>query len=254
MKNPFKVSPAINSPIITISLMSLMLGFMMTSAMRTNSARADVRRDPNVAGRLAATETSAQNEIKTQAELTALRREVAKLREDASKMQAALSKETGQAKVIYESLEGLKLFAGITEVEGPGVRIELRDAPNSKEDFVEDKIIHDTDILKVVNELWNAGAEAVSVNNNRVALGTNFRCVGSTILVDSVRIASPIVIQALGDSKSLKGALEMPGGIHEEITRIDPKMMEIVLVDKMLLPAYSGSTEKKFVKTVEVPK
>ncbi|MBL8049492.1 MAG: DUF881 domain-containing protein [Chthonomonas sp.] len=248
MKNPFNVSQTIKSPVITISLMCLMLGVMTTSAIRTNRARADIRRDPNVAARLDV------NDNQTQEEVASLRREVSKLREENTKFQAALSKETDQAKVIYESAENLKLFAGLTEVVGPGVRITLRDAPNAKEDFVEDKIIHDTDILKVVNELWNAGAEAVSVNNNRVALGTNFRCVGSTILVDSVRIASPIVIQALGDAKSLKGAIEMPGGIHAEITAIDPRMMEIVLVDKMMLPAYSGSTEKKHVKTVEVPK
>ena len=45
------------------------------------------------------------------------------------------------------------------------------------------QIIHDTDVLRVVNELWNAGAEAVTVNNRRVGPGTNYRCVGTTILV-----------------------------------------------------------------------
>lgn len=228
--------------------MCLLLGIMMTSAVRTN--RASAARSE----RTKAIDGAITTDKKTQDELARLRKEVSRLGEENSKMQQAIAKETNQAEVLYESIRSLKQFAGLTVVEGPGVRITLTDSKKANNDMIEDSIIHDTDILKVANELWNAGAEAIAVNGNRVALGTNFRCVGSTILVDSVKVASPITIQAIGDSNSLKGALTMPGGIVNELSNVDPQMVQLIIVDKMTLPPFAGSTTRKYMKTVEEPK
>jgi uncharacterized protein YlxW (UPF0749 family) len=94
----------------------------------------------------------------------------------------------------------------------------------------------------VVNELWNAGAEGIAVNNHRVVGGTSFRCVGSVILVDNVRIASPVIIRAIGDPATLKGALELPDGVLSDLRDIDPAMVVISKIDKHRVPAFAGST------------
>ena len=115
-------------------------------------------------------------------------------------------------------------------------------------------IIHDDDVLKVVNELWASGAEAISVNNHRVSIGTSFRCVGPTILVDGARIASPVVIRAIGDPDTLQGGLDIPGGILAQLREQDPAMVQIEKVKKHVLPAYTGSTQHTLLSVPKVAK
>ncbi len=72
-------------------------------------------------------------------------------------------------------------------------------------------LIHDEDLLKLVNELKAAGAEAITVNEQRVVASTEIRCAGPTISVNNNRISPPYVIQAIGDPAGLESALKMRG-------------------------------------------
>jgi uncharacterized protein YlxW (UPF0749 family) len=76
------------------------------------------------------------------------------------------------------------------------------------------------DIQALVNELWAAGAEAVSVNNQRVVTRTSIRCVGPTVLVNGVRMAAPYVVKAIGPSADLEMALRMPGGFLDSMAQL----------------------------------
>lgn len=245
--NPFATRISGQSPIVPLSVMAFVLGFMISVAWITNDARAQRIRtvDPDQAVRLGTGDLNFQDEYKT------LKDEVVRLRQENTALQNAMAKETGEAKLLNESLQQAKAFAGLTEVEGPGIIVTLNDGKDRIDAPMVDSIVHDTDVLKVVNELWNAGAEAVSVNGNRVVTNTNFRCVGSVILVDNVKIATPVVIQAIGDKKTLMGAMKLPGGIVSELTSVDPRMAQLAVVDKMRLSAYGGATEMKHLRSVE---
>ena len=149
----------------------------------------------------------------------------------------------------------------MTKAEGPGVIITLRDSPKAEAEiaanngqFIPDDAIHDGDVLKVVNELLAAGAEAVSVNGHRVGGTTSIRCVGPTILVNDVKIASPVAIRAIGDPDTLYGGLTLPGGILSEIRQTDASMVQIDKVDKQELPPFIGKTSYKFITVPEEPK
>ncbi len=242
MTNPFQQRFSSNPTILMASGIALLMGFMLSLAWITNDARNDRIRelDPAQQVRLGMGPLDIQDELKK------LREEVGKLRSENDKLQNAMSRESGQTRLLNDSLKEIKRFAGLTEVVGPGLIITLRDTNPKPGELVNDSIIHDTDVVKVVNELWNAGAEAIAVNNIRVVIGTNFRCVGSTILVDSQKIASPVVVQAIGEPKTLNGAMELPGGILAEIRSTDPKMVELQQMKEMKLPAYSGSTTKRY--------
>jgi len=234
---------------MAISLMALILGFMIALAVNTNDVRTGRRvSDPEQASRLAI------GSAETQEKLRKLSEETSKLREENTKLQNAIAEQTGQAKVLNISLQDLKRFAGLVPVTGPGILVSLKDVMPKDRTIdapLSEVIVHDVDVLKVVNELWNAGAEAISVNNTRVSVGSNFRCVGTTILVDGIKIASPVEIRAIGDSKTLSGALKFPGGIYEELTNTNPGMIEITTVESMKLPAFSGSTRMKLAKPVK---
>jgi uncharacterized protein YlxW (UPF0749 family) len=179
--------------------------------------------------------------------------EVAKLRDENTKLQNVMGDKNKESKLLNDSLQEVKLFAGLTEVEGPGLSITLRDARRSRANALDadSMTIHDIDVLKVVNELWNAGAEAVSVNNQRITAGSNIRCVGAVIYVDNVHVAPPIVIRAIGEPQTLKGGMDLPMSILDELRSVDPGMVQMETLKNMRLPAYSGSTARKQAK---VPK
>ena len=74
-------------------------------------------------------------------------------------------------------------------------------------------IVHDTDILEIVNVLRNAGAEAISINDQRIIATTPISCIGTVIKINDEKIGGPYVIRAIGNSDYLKTALDIPGGI-----------------------------------------
>lgn len=240
--NPFLSRTSGNSWVAPVSAMSLVLGFMISMAWVTDQTRRG--RIDNLSP---AQRTRVQSGNIDMAEaIEQVQAEVAKLRLENTRLQNSIGKQNNSSKTLNDALQEVKILAGLTELEGPGVRVELRDSKKPASGiFPADLIVHDVDVLKVVNELWNAGAEAISVNNHRVVGGTSFRCVGSVILVDDVKIASPVVIRAIGDPDTLKGAMELPEGVLADMREIDAAMAVVTKVDKQRLTAYTGSTTKR---------
>jgi uncharacterized protein YlxW (UPF0749 family) len=250
--NPFRTYSQREGWVLPVSGLSLVLGLMLTLAWLPQSEvpRRIGALDPDQARRI----ESGKIEQDLLEENRTLAAEVSKLREEKTKLENAIGEGTKQAKVLNETLQETKLYAGLAAVEGPGITITLQDSERANRRGIPeaDLVIHDTDVLRVVNELWSAGAEAVAINEHRIVGRSSLRCVGPTILVDNVRISSPIRIQAIGDPETLFGGLDMRGGVLDEIRSTgDPSMVQIEKIERMLLPAYSGSTMSKFVKAVE---
>ncbi|MFN3729492.1 MAG: DUF881 domain-containing protein [Fimbriimonadaceae bacterium] len=241
--NPFQSRTVGNTWVISVSVMALVLGFLLSRTWITRE---------NVVDRIGLLSSDQQARLREGSidlaeELHKVQTEVAKLRDDKTKLENAMAERSEEGKVLNDSLQEVKVLAGLTEVEGPGLTVTLRDSKRLDEGVsMNDKIIHDQDVLKVVNELYAAGAEAISVNGIRVVSGTSFKCVGNTILVDGVRIATPVVVQAIGDADTLEGGLLIPLGVVAEIRSVDPAMVSLSKVQKMRLPAYRGSTTRRF--------
>ena len=68
-------------------------------------------------------------------------------------------------------------------------------------------IIHYENLLYLVNDLRNAGAEGISINGQRIVVSSEIRCVGNVILVNTTRLAPPFEISAIGDPKALELSL-----------------------------------------------
>lgn len=233
-----------NNWVWPVSALCLVLGFMLQKAWVTEQTRSS--RFAQAAPQLQARVGSGSLDLQEEAEK--LSEEVQHLRAENSKMEASISTQTGSTKVLDEQLQEVKAFAGLTEVEGPGIVVTLRDSTKPPQAFQQEQIIHDGDVLRVVNELWNAGAEAIAVNGHRVVTTTSIRCVGSTILVNNSPVASPVTVRAIGDGATMLGALNLPGGVLAEIRDTDPAMVQIDIVKAMKLPAFSGSTEVHLLK------
>jgi len=150
-------------------------------------------------------------------------------------------------------LRETKFLTGTEPAHGPGVVVTLNDSPKldpaeTRQDVISQFMVHDSDIQAVTNELFAAGAEAVSVNGQRLIASSSIRCVGPVVLVNSVQVAAPYVVKAIGKSDVLEKALETPGGPADGLFLLD--MIQIRKEPDIYVPAYAGSTRFTYAKPV----
>ena len=113
-------------------------------------------------------------------------------------------------------LEKANVLAGLATVKGEGVVVTLKDSTDVNMS-AEAGLVHDTDLTAIVTELKAAGAEAISINGQRIIATTAIRCVGPTIQINSVKVASPFYIKAIGNSKYLESALNIRNGVVDSL-------------------------------------
>lgn len=128
-----------------------------------------------------------------------------------------------QTKALNAKLVELQMVSGLTAVSGAGVRITLNDNPsaaqNSDASSFLPGIVHDFDLLQLVNELRLANAEAISIKGVGQSTGTRItayspiRCVGPVIQVEGQPVAPPFTIEAIGNPEAIDKAVNMAGGL-----------------------------------------
>lgn len=234
-----------------VAIASLILGiaislqFRTTSATQTNSPGGASRTD--LVANLRTVESERDRLVE---ELTSTRKQLSDARQQGSSSNGSeeLSKE----------LEAARLQAGLSELKGPGLVVRLSDSPRKPgpEEVPYDFIVHDIDLSVLVNELWASGAEAVSVNDNRIVARSSIRCVGPTVLINTNRIASPFIVKAIGDVDQLEGGLKMPGGFLDSMSRLTGNGGEVVIsrMREVQVPAYQGSLIYRFAVPVQESK
>ena len=227
-----------------ISGMCVVLGFMISAAWVTESNRRS---------RFSALEPGQRQRVSDAtvdpdafADMSA---RIETLTKQNTELQNTMAKGKGSTQLLNKQLQEAKAAAGLTKVEGPGVIVTLRDSAHTAQDQnlppqLGDYVnIHDTDVLRIVNELVASGAEAISLNDHRISGLSSIRCVGPTILVNDVKIASPVVIRAIGDASTMMGGLNLNDGVLGEIRHTDPNMVSVERAKSMSLPAFAGRTE-----------
>lgn len=147
-----------------------------------------------------------------QARLTALHDRLGKLQTDISDAQTSLGDSTAADSRAAVRIRALSTLAGDLAVTGPGVVIRADNAEGSSGAGT-GGVILDTDLQALVNGLWQAGAEAISINGYRLTALTSIRYAGQAITVDYRSLSPPYVIAAIGDPDALPAQLlETPGG------------------------------------------
>lgn len=140
-------------------------------------------------------------------------------------------------------LERYKAIAGLTDVNGPGVIITLDDANVRENEYIDENetIIHDFDILELLNELKAGGAEAISVNDERITSNSEQICAGPTIRINNTKYATPFIIKAIGSKNDLKVQLESPHSIVN-VLAIRGIKVDVKYADAIRINGYRGST------------
>ncbi len=230
--------------------MSLLVGLLIGLAWITKDAGTGRLQNlpPEVRDRLRRGDT-----VEVERQVEDLQAQVRTLRDQITRYEVTLSKESGNSKALNDALQELKISAGLTELVGPGIVVTLQDS--RRPDLPpEAGIIHDRDILPIVNELRAAGAEGVAIGNQRVVASTSIRCVGPVVQVNGVGQAAPIEIYALGDPAELSQALELPMGVLFELRETDPTMVKVEQLKEIKLPAFSGATKLTLSRVPEAKK
>jgi len=103
-------------------------------------------------------------------------------------------------------------------VQGNGLKVTLQDGdynPNSVNP--NDYIVHESHVFQVINELYISGAEAISINGQRIHGNSYIVCTGPVITVDGVQYPAPFVIEAIGEPDVLTSSMELTGGIMDQL-------------------------------------
>ncbi len=217
---------------LVVTAVCMVLGLMLAAQFRTTQelkASLPYQRIEDLSARLTQTEK----------ERDTLRKEVQRLKED-----------TG-AEVLTKELQQLKMNAGVLPVSGPGVVVSLDDSKKSTKPGENPNLylIHDDDLLKVINELRAAGAEAIAINEQRLIATSEIRCAGPTVSVNNSRFSPPYVIRAIGDPKSLEASLKMRGGVIETL-KFWGIQVSVAPEEEVLVPAFKGAFRFEYAKPV----
>ena len=218
---------------ITTCLICIILTFGLTVQMRTVN-ETDITSIENMR----------EDELKEQAEIWKNRYEEtqAKIDEDNKKITEYKEKtENNQeaSQLLSSELTQMRTTLGKTDVEGEGIIITLSDG--------EEEVVSE-DLLKLVNELKLAGAEAVSINEQRITNLTDIVDVSSYVLVNAQRINSPFEIKSIGDKQYLMSGISSKGGFSDVIKN-DGKNISITQQNKITITKYIGELKLKTIKT-----
>ena len=173
------------------------------------------------------------------------------LRED---IDALSSSVTGTAlKSFLAKVKGLEEPTGLTALEGPGIRVTLNDAPRSVDASDIDPnllVVHQQDIQAYVNALWAGGAEAISLQGQRLISTSGIKCVGNTVVLDGVPYSPPYVIRAIGDTAAMNTSLTTsPETITYAHYASDPLYqlgLKVETVDNLNIKAYAGPVSLRY--------
>ncbi len=173
---------------------------------------------------------------------------------DTTKKQLAAGGKISKVQLakLNEETKKLQMLFGLTPVKGEGIVIRLADNPQASANAGPDAgsflpgIVHDFDLLQVVNELRSAKAEAIAINGVRITGYTPIRCVGPVIYVNYEPKPAPFVVQAVGNADDLQSAVSMPGGIIENLK--NQTLIIKISQDDLSLPAAEGLPPIKVAK------
>lgn len=163
-----------------------------------------------------------------------------KLEEKEDELEAlidAVAQNDDNIKNQNKELSRLNTIIGLTKVQGEGITITIEDGePPENSLYVSDYIVHDYDLIFVVNALFNAGADAVSINGVRIVSTTGITCAGNVIKVNDEKVGTPFKIKAIGSQDMLYGQLKIPGGYLDNLedagVKVDVKKEDSITIDR----------------------
>jgi len=170
------------------------------------------------------------------------RYEAAKENDDFSEISEELAAE----------LTKYKMFSGYKTVRGTGVKVTIDDGTRPLFEGEDENVllVHDIDIIMIINDLKRYGAEAISVNGQRIVDRTEISCSGYTIRINGQVFARPFVIRAIGDEKRISSNLLSPEG-YGALLKNYGVQFSVELVEDLVIQGSSSAAEYKYMTDIK---
>ena len=154
-------------------------------------------------------------------------------------LRKASASNSEESEKLEKELTEYNRLLGYTDVTGKGIVITLQDSDSTGD------LIHYIDLVEVVNELFNQGADAVSINNQRIISTTAISCNGNV-----VKISVPFVIKAIGSPTELYSTMLRPNA-YLDFMKSDGIRVKVEKKDSITVPKYTGTRQYKYLQVVE---
>lgn len=182
--------------------------------------------------------------------------EYTKLSQELIALQNTLQKQNEENKALVdlttnlkEQLKNYEMLAGKADIKGKGIIVTLRDNTGDGKNNVDRStlllLVHDADIRNIVNELSSAGAEAISVNDERLVATSEIKADGSVILINNNKLTSPFIIKAIGDPDILERTLKMREGVAEHLQAFG-LLAAVEKPETLIIPMYKGELQMRY--------
>ena len=146
------------------------------------------------------------------------------------------------ANLIKEELQQTDILLGKTDLEGQGIEVTINEAPD-----VDFSAIRASDLISIVNSLKYAGAEAISINEERILSMTDIVDISDTFIkINGQRILAPYVIKAIGNKSYLESSLVGNGGYVEQLRSIGHDV-KITQLEKLVIKKYKSEINYKYI-------
>jgi uncharacterized protein YlxW (UPF0749 family) len=232
MKYNFHLSK-LNRSTIYLLLLGVGIGLLTTVQWKTKPPRAT---NSPVNSYISLVDTkrslaSEQNDLKS---------EIAQKQNEINDKQKLLKEYTASKNEIIE-LENYKSRVGLTEIKGQGVAIKIDDSKDNQTTV--DSIAHAADLRDLVNFLWSIGAQAISINDERIVYNTSIDCIINTVLINNTKTTVPFSIKVIGDSKIIISQLDNPNNLKDIKKRVknDGLVFEVTSSKDINIGAYKGN-------------
>lgn len=232
---------------ITIFAVCILLGFLLTLQFKSVKIH---KQEESIPTR---TEELTQLLIDEQERNAQLTLQLDQYKAENERFRKEMQESGGEATVLLEKLARAEILSGHRAVQGRGITVTLSDSTVKNNANAIDEnafVVHDTDLLRVINELRAAGAEAISLNGERILATSEIRCAGPVVSVNNRRYNIPFVIAAIGDPDVMETALKMRGGIIDELNTFEI-YTEIVKHENIVIDALRHDVIFNYAKPVE---
>jgi uncharacterized protein YlxW (UPF0749 family) len=198
-----------------------LVGFLLVSQFRGTqrfSQRLSAESEGDLARILASLTTEAD----------ALQDEISALKLQMVDLEASSRNDEAAAKAAADQLQALEVLAGTVPVTGPGISLAIDDP--------EDNLGYDT-MIDIVQELRDAGTEAVAVNDQRVGVSSAFAEKDGRVTLDGGVLRPPYRVAAIGQPATLEGGLKIPGGVLDTLAALKGVQVDLQRAARLDLPA-----------------
>ncbi|QIM20825.1 DUF881 domain-containing protein [Phycicoccus sp. HDW14] len=168
--------------------------------------------------------------------------EVRDLQSSLDRLKSRSTSEEEAQRAAQERVDALGILAGTAPAKGPGILLRIDD-PDGK--------VTQSIILDAIQELRDAGAEAIQVGDARVVATTWFADIegGDGISVSGSVVRPPYVIRAIGDSNALAGSMQIPGGVTATVRRVGASA-DVQIRDELAVDALLSVTAPQYARPV----